>query len=149
MKIKDIMTDTVAFVGPDTTIVETAQLMQKHDIGAMPVCEGENIIGIVTDRDIVVRNVAHNKDPKITPVRDVMTSQVKTVTPDTGLSQAATLMSQGQVRRLPVVENNHLVGMVSLGDLATQAKYDVELARTLGEISSPSEPENMSQFHRF
>ena len=143
MKIKDIMTDTVAFVSPDTTVVETAQLMQKHDIGAMPVCEGQNIIGIVTDRDIVVRNVAHNKDPKTTPVRDVKTSQVKTVSPDTGLSQAATLMSQGQVRRLPVVENNHLVGMVSLGDLATQAKYDVELARTLGDISSPSEPENM------
>ncbi|HBF37341.1 MAG TPA: CBS domain-containing protein [Firmicutes bacterium] len=143
MKIKDIMTDTVAFVGPDTSVVETAQLMQKHDIGAMPVCEGQNIIGIVTDRDIVVRNVAHNKDPKTSTVRDVMTSQVKTVSPDTGLSQAAALMSQGQVRRLPVVENNHLVGMVSLGDLATQAKYDVELARTLGEISSPSEPENM------
>ncbi len=149
MKIKDIMTDTVAFVSPDTTVVETAQLMQKHDIGAMPVCEGQNIIGIVTDRDIVVRNVAHNKDPKTTPVRDVMTSGVKTISPDTGLSQAATLMSQGQVRRLPVVENNQLVGMVSLGDLATQAKYDVELAQTLGEISSPSEPENMSQFHRF
>jgi CBS domain-containing protein len=143
LKIKDIMTDTVAFVSPNTTVVETAQLMQKHDIGAMPVCEGSNIVGIVTDRDIVVRNVAHNKDPKITQVRDVMTSQVKTVTSDTELSQAATMMSQGQVRRLPVVDNNRLVGMISLGDLATQAKYDVELAKTLGEISNPSEPENM------
>ena len=72
-----------------------------------------------------------------------MTSQVKTISPDTGLSQAATLMSQSQIRRMPVIENNRLVGMISLGDLATQAKYDVELAKTLGEISSPSEPENM------
>ena len=143
LKIKDIMTDTVAFVSPDTTVVETAQLMQKHDIGSMPVCEGSNIVGIVTDRDIVVRNVAHNKDPKITPVRDVMTSQVKTLTPDTDLNQAATMMSQDRVRRIPVVNNNRLVGMISLGDLATQAKSDVELAKTLGEISSPSEPENM------
>ena len=143
MKIKDIMTDTIAYVGPDTTVVETAQLMQKHDIGAMPVCEGQNVIGIVTDRDIVVRNVAHNKDPKVTPVRDVMTSRVKTVNPDTPLNQAAALMSQSQIRRLPVIDNNRLVGMVSLGDLATQAKFDVELAKTLGDISFPSEPEKM------
>ncbi len=143
MKIKDIMTDTIAYVAPDTSVVETAQLMQKHDVGAMPVCEGENVVGIVTDRDIVVRNVAHNKDPKVTPIRDVMSSQVKTVNPDTPLNQAATLMSQSQIRRLPVIDNNRLVGMVSLGDLATQAKFDVELAKTLGDISFPSEPEKM------
>ncbi|MGE5581952.1 MAG: CBS domain-containing protein [Bacillota bacterium] len=143
MKIKDVMTDTIASVNPNTTVVEAAQLMQKHDVGAMPVMEGQNIIGIITDRDIVVRNVAHNRDPKSTPVRDVMTSQVKTITSDTGLSQAATMMAQNQIRRLPVVDNNKLVGMVSLGDLATQAKYDVELADTLGRISYPAEPEHM------
>ena len=143
MKVKDIMTDQVAFVSPAATIVETAQLMQKHNIGALPVCEGQNVVGIVTDRDIIVRNIAHGKDPASTPVRDVMSSTVKVVTPDMNLDEAATIMAHEQVRRLPVVENNRLVGIVALGDLATEAKYDVELAKTLGEVSQPSKPEQI------
>lgn len=143
MKIKDIMTDNLAVVSPDTTVIEVAQLMQKHDVGAVPVCEGANMVGLVTDRDIVVRNIAHGKDPQHTPVRDVMTTQVKSISPETSLSQAAGIMAAQQVRRLPVVNENRLVGMVSLGDLATKAKYDVELSTTLGEISIPSEPEKM------
>ena len=143
LKIKDIMTDNVAAVSPDTTVIEVAQLMQKHDVGAVPVCEGANIVGLVTDRDIVVRNIAHGKDPQQTPVRDVMTTQVKLANPEMSLSQAAGIMAAQQIRRLPVVNEEHLVGMVSLGDLATKAKYDVELATTLGEISLPSEPEKM------
>lgn len=143
MKVKDIMTDQVAFVNPTATIVEAAQLMQKHNIGAVPVCEGQDVVGIVTDRDIVVRNVAHGKDPSITPVKDVMSSRVKVVTPEMNLNEAAMIMAHEQVRRLPVVENNRLVGIVALGDLATQAKYDVELAGTLGEISHPSNPVQM------
>lgn len=143
MKIKDIMTDQVAFVSPGTTVVEAAQMMQKHDIGAVPVCEGQNVVGILTDRDIVVRNIAHGMDPSLTPVKDVMSSQVETVGPEMSLTQAAELMSDKQIRRLPVIDNNRIVGMVSLGDLATQAKHDVELAGTLGEISQPSQPENM------
>lgn len=143
MKIKDIMTNQVSYVSPESTVVEAAQLMQKHDIGMVPVCQGTNVVGLVTDRDIVVRNIAHGKDPHATPVRDVMTSQVKTVDPQMTLNQAAEIMSQNQVRRLPVIESNRLVGVVALGDLATEAKHDVELARTLGEISSPSEPKNM------
>lgn len=143
LKIKDIMTDQVAFVSPETTIVETAQLMQKHNVGSIPVCEGQNIVGIVTDRDIVVRSVAHGKDASTSPVRDVMTSNVQSVSPEMELNQVAELMSKEQIRRLPVVENNRLVGMVSLGDLATQAKHDVEIAQTLGEISKPSQPEQL------
>lgn len=141
VKIKDIMTNTVASVNPQTPVTEVAQLMQKHDVGVIPVCEGQKIMGMVTDRDIVVRNIAHGKDPHTTPVRDVMTSQVQSISPDMSLDQAADIMATHQVRRLPVVENEHLVGMVSLGDLATRAKSDVELARTLGEISYPSKPE--------
>ena len=135
------MTDKVAFVSPETTVAETAQLMQKHDVGSIPVCEGPSLVGIVTDRDIVVRNVAHAKDPNATPIREIMTSQVKTISPEMDLKDVTQLMSEGQIRRLPVVESNRLVGMVSLGDLATQAKYDVEVAETLGEISQPSKPE--------
>ncbi len=143
MKIRDIMTDDVAVVSPDTTVIEVAQLMQKHDVGAVPVCEGANVVGLVTDRDIVVRNIAHGRDPHLTPVRDVMTTQVKAANPEMSLSQAAGIMAAQQIRRLPVIAENHLVGMVSLGDLATKAKYDVELGTTLGEISLPSEPEKM------
>lgn len=143
LKIKDIMTDDLAVVSPDTTVTEAAQVMQRHDVGVVPVCEGANIVGLVTDRDIVVRNIAHGKDPNHTMVRDVMTTQVKSVSPETNLQQAAGIMAAQQIRRLPVVEGDRLVGMVSLGDLATKAKYDVELSKTLGEISIPSQPEKI------
>jgi CBS domain-containing protein len=143
MKIKDIMTDQVAYVSPETSVVEVAQLMQKHDVGVIPVCQGNDVVGLVTDRDIVVRNIAHGKDPHTTVARDVMTSHVKTVSSEMSLNQAAEIMANHQIRRLPVVDNDRLVGMISLGDLATQAKYDVELAKTLGEISQPSEPEQI------
>src|SRR5690554_1209530 len=137
------MTNNVAYVSPETNLVEVAQLMQKHNVGAMPVMEGGNVVGMVTDRDIVVRNVAHQKDPASTPVSAVMSSQVESVTPNMELNKAAELMSNKQVRRLPVIEGNKLVGIVSLGDLATQAKYDVELGKTLTEVSVPSRPLKM------
>ena len=137
------MTDELAVISPDATVIEAAQLMQKHDVGAVPVCEGSNIVGLVTDRDIVVRNIAHGKDPNHTPVRDVMTTEVKSISPETNISQAAGIMATQQIRRLPVIEDDRLVGMVSLGDLATKAKFDVEVSTTLGEISIPSKPERM------
>lgn len=143
LKIKDIMTDHVATVSPETTVVEAARLMQKHDIGSLPVCEGPDLVGIVTDRDIVVRSVAHGKQLETTPIREVMTQKVVTISPETEVNQVAALMSNQQVRRIPVVDNNRLVGMVSLGDLATQAKSDVEVAKTLGEISQPAAPKRM------
>lgn len=137
------MTNQVAYVSPNTPVAEAAQLMQKHNVGVLPVCEGQNVVGIITDRDIVVRNVAHQQDPNNTPVSNVMTTRVEAVSPDTTLNQAAEIMAEKQVRRLPVMEENQLIGIVSLGDLATQAKYDVELSRTLGEISVPSRPRKM------
>ena len=143
MKIRDIMTHQVASVNPRTNVVEAAQLMHKHDVGAIPVCEGEKILGILTDRDIVVRNIALGRDPYSTPVQDIMTTKITSVNPEMSLNQAAGIMANEQIRRVPVVENEKLVGMVSLGDLATKAKYDVELARTLGDISFPSEPEKI------
>jgi CBS domain-containing protein len=143
LKIKDIMTNDLAVISPDATVIEAAQIMQKHNVGVVPVCEGTNMVGLVTDRDIVVRNIAHGKDPNHTSVRDVMTTQVKSISPETSLSQAAGIMATQQIRRLPVIEEERLVGMVSLGDLATKAKNDVEVSTTLGEISIPSEPEKM------
>ena len=117
------MTDKVAYVSPEMSLVEVAQLMQKHNIGAMPVVDGDNVVGMVTDRDIVVRNVAHEKDPATTQVSAIMSSQVESVTPEMELNKAAEIMSSKQVRRLPVIEGNKLVGIVSSGD-STLRPYD-------------------------
>ncbi len=143
MRIRDIMTDRIAYVGPDASVEQAAQLMQKHNVGSVPVVDHQGLVGIVTDRDIVVRGIAHGRDAANTPVSEVMTSEIHSVTQDMSLSQVAEIMSQYQVRRVPVVEENRLVGIVSLGDLATHGKYDVEVARTLGEVSSPSKPRDI------
>lgn len=142
MKARDIMTKDIAYINPNATVTEAAQLMQKHNIGAVPVCDNNGLVGMVTDRDIVVRNVAHQKSAQDTKVKDVMTSQVVSVAPDTDESEITKLMSQEQIRRLPVVENNRLVGMVSLGDIATVQDFgSVEAAEALGDISKPSNPQ--------
>jgi CBS domain-containing protein len=143
VRIRDIMTDRIAYVGPDASVEQAAQLMQKHNVGSVPVVDHQGLVGIVTDRDIVVRGIAHGRDAANTPVSEVMTSEIHSVTQDMSLSQVAEIMSQYQVRRVPVVEENRLVGIVSLGDLATHGKYDVEVARTLGEVSSPSKPRDI------
>jgi CBS domain-containing protein len=143
MKVKDIMTKNVAYVNPSNTVVEAAQLMQKHNVGVIPVCDQSGVVGLVTDRDIVVRNIAHAKNPQITPVSDVMTSQVTTVSSDTDVDEASRIMANNQVRRLPVVENNMLVGIVALGDLATNNRFDTEASKALTEISFPSKPQKM------
>lgn len=142
MKVRDVMTKSVVTVSPDTTIKEVAELMQKHNVGAIPVVDQNGIAGIVTDRDLVVRNIASGKDPFSTPVRDVMTSQVATVRPDEDLHSVTKIMSSRQIRRLPVVEDRQLIGMVSLGDIATTGKQDltIEASEALSEISKPSKP---------
>ena len=143
MKVKHIMTTAVAYLNPQASITEAAQLMQKHNVGSIPVCDENGIVGIITDRDIVVRNVAHGTDPHNTKIQDVMTSHVRAATPDMEADEVAKLMAQNQIRRVPVVDNNHLVGMVSLGDMATDQRYDFEASEALSEISRPSRPEKM------
>lgn len=145
MKVKDIMTGDVAQVAPSATIYEAAQLMQKHNIGSVPVCDNNTVIGIVTDRDIVVRNIANGNDPKNAMVQDVMTPNVATVTPETEVKDLGQIMASKQVRRIPVVDNNSLVGMVAMGDLAVNGLYDAEVAKSLAEISIPAKPSNMQQ----
>lgn len=137
------MTRNVAYVNPTSTVIEAAQLMQKHNVGVIPVCDQSGVIGVVTDRDIVVRNVAHGTNPQSTAVRDVMTSQVTTTNPEMDINDVSRIMSQNQIRRLPVVENNKLVGIVALGDMATDARFDTEVASALSDISTPSKPQSM------
>lgn len=145
LKIKDIMTEQVAFVEPESSVTQAAQLMQRHDVGVIPVCQNQNIVGMVTDRDIVIRNIASGKDPQNTPVKDIMTSNVKSINANMSLDQAAEIMSSNQVRRLPVVDNNQMVGIVALGDLAAQGRNDMEVADTLEEISEPAKPKNLKR----
>lgn len=134
------MTKNIAYISPSSTVVEAAQLMQKHNVGSIPVCDNSGVIGIVTDRDIVVRNVAHGKTPQSSIVKDVMTSQVTLVTPETDVSEASKIMSRDQIRRLPVVQNNQLIGMVSLGDFAVDERSYTEASEALADISIPARP---------
>ncbi|OGO83381.1 MAG: CBS domain-containing protein [Clostridiales bacterium GWC2_40_7] len=143
MKVKDIMTKNVAYINPDSSVTEAAQLMQKHNVGSIPVCDKNGVIGLITDRDIVVRNVAHGTDPHSTPVKNVMTSQVTTVTPEMDIEQVSGIMSKNQIRRIPVVDNNMLVGIVALGDLATDSRFDMEASGALSDISEPAKPSKM------
>lgn len=143
LKAKDIMTKKVASVLPSTSIIEAAQIMQKHNIGSIPVVDNNNIVGIITDRDIVVRNIAHGNDPKSTPVSDVMTTNVLTVDQDSNIKEVAAKMAANQIRRIPVVDNNKLVGILAIGDIATDRRFNMEASEVLAEISMPSRPEMM------
>ena len=111
MKVKDVMSRNVVCISPTSTVIEAAQLMQKHNIGVIPVCDATKIVGIVTDRDIVVRNIANGTGVD-KEVRDIMTNDVKTVTLDMDVKDATDIMDQAQVRRLPVLENNKDDGFI-------------------------------------
>lgn len=134
MFIRDVMTPNPQTVTPDDTIERAARIMRDEDTGAVPVVQDGRPIGMLTDRDIVVRAVADGESAS-RPVRDVITDRLVTVTPDTSTSEASELMSEHQVRRLPVVENDRLVGIVSIGDLAVKEAKDRRTGDTLERIS--------------
>lgn len=137
MKIQEIMTSSVHSVGPAETIADAARAMAKHDIGALPVVEGDKLIGIVTDRDIAVRAVAGAMSPD-TQVRQVMTGSVEICSPDDDVEDALGLMSKQQVRRLPVCKaGGALVGMVTLADAAERDADKEEVGETLAEVCAP------------
>jgi CBS domain-containing protein len=122
-KVKDVMTERPRAVTPQTSVSEIAELMETEDVGAVPVVEGDRLVGIVTDRDIVVRAIAKGKDPRGMPAAEVSSRELVTVNPDDDLSDALKLMAQYQVRRLAVTaEDERLVGVVSQADVALEAK---------------------------
>ncbi|SHE93619.1 CBS domain-containing protein [Desulforamulus putei DSM 12395] len=139
-RLKDIMTQNVATVTPQQTVQEAAQLMSQYNVGSVPVVENGKCVGIVTDRDIALRAVSQGQDPATTKVQTVMTTGVVTGTPQMDVHEAANLMARRQIRRLPVVENGQLAGIVALGDLATQNIYQNEAGQALSSISEPSSP---------
>lgn len=146
MLVRDIMTHNLAVISPESTVEQAAKMMQAHNIGSVPVC-GQNgqIVGIVTDRDIVVRNLASGHDPKSTKVNDIMTKDVITAFEEMDVDEAAKVMSERKIRRLPVIKQGKVSGMVALGDLATRYIFADEAGEALGDISEPSKPENIVQ----
>ncbi|MHC1682182.1 MAG: CBS domain-containing protein [Clostridiaceae bacterium] len=135
MNIKDIMTKSPVCVKSNDTVEKAATLMKEHDVGSIPVCEGSNVVGMVTDRDITLKSVAGGKDTKNQKISEVMSTKVITGNPNMSLDEASKLMSQNQIRRLPIVDNNNLVGVVALGDLATESKSDQMAGSALSGIS--------------
>ncbi|WP_066174140.1 CBS domain-containing protein [Bacillus marinisedimentorum] len=135
--IREMMSKDVAAVTTDQSIQEAAALMSQYNVGSLPVVQNGQIKGIVTDRDITLRSTAAGKDTHV-PVSQVMTSQVVSATPEMDMDQAAQLMSQNQIRRLPVVENNQIVGMVALGDMAVKQPFQDEAEEALASISVPT-----------
>jgi CBS domain-containing protein len=136
-KVREVMTTRPRSVTPQTPLSEVAKLMEADDVGAIPVVEGDRLVGIVTDRDIVVRAIAKEKDPRGMPAGEVSSRELVTVDPDDDLSDALKLMAQYQVRRLAVIEeDDRLVGVVSQADVAVHAK-EKDAGEVLEEISRP------------
>ena len=136
MQVRDLMNPSVVTITPQESASLAARLLSRHNLGALPVCGNDGgLRGIVTDRDIVLRCVAAEEDPAQTLVRDIMTRGCASVSPHEDCRAATRLMAQQQVRRLPVVEEGKLVGIISLADLARSQRFDMEAAQALGEIS--------------
>lgn len=137
MKVQDIMSDRIVTVGQLEPIAAAARLMQRHNLGALPVCDDTGRLrGVITDRDIVTRCVAGDLDPDETAIREIMSRGVTTCRPDDDADDALRIMSAGQIRRLPVVGGGRVVGMLSLADLARRDNYSMEAAEALSEITS-------------
>jgi CBS domain-containing protein len=144
MQIREVMTQGPEIVNSHATAVEAAAKMRELDIGSLPVCDGEKLQGLLTDRDITVRLVAAGLDPSRTEVREIMTPDATYCFDDQTLEEAAALMEGHQIRRLPIMNRDkQLIGMLSLGDLAvrTQGTESSAIAdEALADISEPSEP---------
>jgi CBS domain-containing protein len=137
-KCREIMTRNVTTANREMSVRDVAVLMRDGDMGAMPIIEDGKLVGIVTDRDIVVRGVAENKNAD-TPIGDVMTAEIFSVKEDDFVFEAIRLMGDKQVRRVPIInEAGELVGIIAMADVALETEDEREIAETLEEISSGS-----------
>ena len=132
--VKDAMTQGVKAVPPSAPLTDAARLMKQEDVGSLPVVDGDRLVGVLTDRDIVVRGIADGGDPHAIKAGDIASRDVVTVRADDDLDDALRLMAQHQVRRLPVVEDGHLVGVVAQADVAQEAK-EKDVGHLVEEIS--------------
>lgn len=145
--VADVMTRGVRTLTPTDSVSQAAQAMDELNVGVIPVCDGDELVGMVTDRDIVVRGVAQDCDMKTTKLADVMSINVRCATEDQDVDEILGQMAGSQIRRMPVVDGNkRLVGIVTLGDIADKNPGDeMDVANSLAEISSPSQPDRSSQ----
>lgn len=145
--VADVMTRGVRSMSPNDTVVLAAQAMDELNVGVIPVCDGEKLVGMVTDRDIVVRGVAQEADTKTLKLADVMSTNVRCANQDEDIDDVLNQMADTQIRRMPVVDGQQrLVGIISLGDIASKDPQDEEgVGLSLGDISTPSEPDRSSQ----
>lgn len=133
-KVNDVMSTDVEYCTPLDNVYEVAVKMKELDVGSIPICENDKLVGMVTDRDLVIRGYAEKHSGSYA-VTGVMSTDLITVSPDTTVLEASQLMSDKQIRRLPVVEKGNLVGILSLGDLATNQMSDESAGHALTEIS--------------
>lgn len=138
MKVSDLMSQAVESTRPDASLQQAAEQMKSLDVGSLPVCHQDRLVGMVTDRDIVVRSVCEGHDPETDHVEDVMTPELIYCFDDQDISEAAQLMKENQIRRLPVLNRKkRLVGIVSLGDLAVESSGEELAEEALEGISEP------------
>ncbi|WP_319003504.1 CBS domain-containing protein [Bacillus shivajii] len=135
--IRNLMSQHVVSVSPQQSVQEAAALMEQNDVGAIPVVENGQVRGIITDRDITLRATAHGMQGNA-PVSECMSDHLTVADANIDAHEAAEIMAQHQVRRLPVVENGQIVGMLSIGDLATENIYQNEAGEALSNISIPT-----------
>ncbi|HZY16965.1 MAG TPA: CBS domain-containing protein [Ramlibacter sp.] len=145
--VADVMTREVRSMTPADTLSDAAKVMDELNVGVVPVCEGDRLVGMVTDRDIVVRGLARDLDPAGSKLSDVMSGHVRTARPDDDVDEVLTEMANAQIRRMAVVDGqDKLVGILSLGDIAAKSPEDEEdVGLSLGDISSPAEPDRSEQ----
>jgi CBS domain-containing protein len=140
-RVRDVMTPQAEVASPDATVEEAASIMKTLDIGVLPVCDEEGLVGILTDRDLVVRVIAAKRDPKAVRVGEAMTPNIIYCFEEDDVNKAASLLAEHQIRRLPVLNREReLVGIVSLGDLAVHGTAPQVSGEVLEEVSRPSEP---------
>ncbi|WP_210023465.1 MULTISPECIES: CBS domain-containing protein [unclassified Paenibacillus] len=144
--LREIMTTDCSTVTLKDNVYEAAVKMKQEDTGFIPVVDGKKLIGVLTDRDIVVRGLAEKREGS-SAIKEVMSDKVVSVTPETTVDEAAKIMATEQIRRLPVVENGNLVGIVSIGDLAIRSNFEDEAGSALSQISEHSQQHNQQTFH--
>ena len=132
------MTNNVVSVKLETPVTEVTKIIKDNNVGSVPVCDGQRVVGIVTDRDIVLRGIAMDKDINTLKAKDVMTAKVTTVDSNSDVNSASNIMAEKQIRRLPVVDGNNLVGIVSIGDIAVRNNLQDNAGDALSDISKPS-----------
>ena len=141
MQIREIMTRDVEVVSADAAVSEAAAKMKQLDVGVIPVCDGEKLTGVLTDRDIAIRLAAEGRSPSETRVSQIMTKDLYYCFEDQDVEEAATVMEAGQIRRLPILDHERqLVGIVSLGDISVRSDDKHAAAEALEGISEPAEP---------